>query len=174
MHVTTRTAIGALSVAALAGSAIGGVSAFGHDDNGQGNQGNHGRHNGQTLLNSTLAPTVLSDLPIHGVTRGGAPWVLNRGQVRLRHDGRIRLNVRGLIIPTLGNAGPVTSISASLYCGADATGAVATTASAPLSQQGNGTIRDRITLPAKCLAPIILVHPNGIDAAYIAATGFGG
>ena len=51
---------------------------------------------------------------------------------------------------------------------------MATTASAPLSQQGNGTIRDRITLPAKCLAPIILVHPNGIDAAYIAATGFGG
>ena len=72
MHVTTRTAIGALSVAALAGSAVGGVSAFGHDDNGQ----HHGHHNGKTLLNSTLAPTVLSDPTIHGVMRGGAPWVL--------------------------------------------------------------------------------------------------
>jgi len=51
-------------------------------------------------------------------------------------------------------------------------GWAATTVSAPLSQQGNGTIRDRITLPAKCLAPIILVHPNGSDTAYIAASGF--
>jgi hypothetical protein len=49
---------------------------------------------------------------------------------------------------------------------------VATTDPAPLSQQGNGTIRDRITLPAKCLGAIILVHPNGGDAAYIAASGF--
>jgi hypothetical protein len=76
------------------------------------------------------------------------------------------------VIPGQGNAGPVTSITASLYCGADSTMAVATTVSAPLSPQGNGRIRDRITLPAKCLAPIILVHPNGNDAAYIAASGF--
>jgi hypothetical protein len=172
MHVTTRSAIGALSVAALAGSAIGGVSAFGHNDNSQGGKGNHGRHNGQTLFRSALAPTVLSDPTIHGQARGGAPWVLDRGQVRLRHDGRLKLSVRGLIIPTLGNAGPVTSITASLYCGADADAAVATTGPAPLSQQGDGTIRDRIALPAKCLAPIILVHPNGSDGAYIAASGF--
>ena len=167
MEINTRSAVGLLSATALGWSAITGtLGAFGH--NGQ------GRHNGQTLLSSTIAPSVLSDPMIHGVTRGGAPWVLNRGQVRLRHDGRIALSVRGLVIPTLGNAGPVTSISASLYCGADATGAAATTASAPLSQQGDGTIRDRITLPAKCLAPIVLVHPNGIAAAYIAASGFGG
>jgi hypothetical protein len=71
MQVNKRTAIGALSVAALAGSAAGGVSALGHE--------NHGRHSGRTLLQSTLAPTVLSDPPIHFVTRGGAPWVLTRG-----------------------------------------------------------------------------------------------
>ena len=164
MHVTKRTAIGALSAAALAGSAAGGLSAFGHE--------NHGHHNGRTLFQSALAPTVLSDPPIHNVTRGGAPWVLDRGQVRLRRDGRLTLSVRGLIIPATGNAGPVTSITASLYCGSDDDPAVAETAPAPLSQQGNGTIRDRITLPAKCLGPIILVHPNGSDTAYIAASGF--
>jgi hypothetical protein len=164
MHVTKRTAIAALSATALAGSAAGGVSALGHEG--------HGHQKGRTLLQSTLAPTVLSDLPIHGVTRGGAPWVLNRGGARLRQDGRLRLSVRGLIIPTLGNAGPVTSITASLYCGPDADPAVATTMAAPLSPQGDATIRDKITLPAKCLAPIILVHPNGLGGAYIAATGF--
>lgn len=163
MEIHARTAVGLLAATALSTSAI---AAFAHGDN--------GRHNGQTLFQSRLAPTVLADPTIHGVARGGAPWVLDRGAVRLRHDGRLTLNVRGLIIPTLGNAGPVTSISASLYCGADSDPAVATTASAPLSQQGDGTIRDRVTLPAKCLGAIILVHPNGIAGAYIAASGFGG
>ena len=169
MHVTKRTAIGALSAAALAGSAVGGVTAFGHDDNGQGND--HGHHNGRTLFESTLAPSVLADQPIHNVIRGGAPWILRRGEVRLRHDGRLKLSVRGLIIPTLGNAGPVSSITASLYCAPDSSAAVATTDPVPLSQSGNATIRTRITLPAKCLAPVFLVHPNAIDGAYIAASG---
>ena len=163
MEIHARTAVGLLTATALSASAI---AAFGHGD--------QGHHKGRTLLQSTVAPTGLSDPSSHGVARGGAPWVLDRGQARLRQDGRLRLSVRGLIIPTLGNAGPVTSISASLYCGADSTPAVATTMAAPLSQQGDGTISDRITLPAECLAPIILVHPNGNGAAYIAATGFQG
>jgi hypothetical protein len=29
-----------------------------------------------------------------------------------------------------------------------------------------------VTVPARCLAPVVLVHPNGNPAAYIAATGF--
>jgi hypothetical protein len=32
----------------------------------------------------------------------------------------------------------------------------------------------QFSLPAKCLAPVVLVHPNGNGAAYIAASGFGG
>jgi hypothetical protein len=31
-----------------------------------------------------------------------------------------------------------------------------------------------LSLPAKCLAPVVRVHPNGNGAAYIAASGFGG
>jgi hypothetical protein len=29
-----------------------------------------------------------------------------------------------------------------------------------------------VTAPQRCLAPVVLVHPNGNLAAYIAATGF--
>jgi hypothetical protein len=170
MHVTKRTAIGLLSAAALGWSAISGaVSALGHSD--------HGHHRGRTLLNATLAPTVPTDPTIHGVAAGGLPWVLDSGHARLRHDGRLSVRVRGLVIPVApgnGTPGPVTSVSASLYCGADATPAVATTASVPLSSTGDARIDERVTLPAKCLAPIVLVHPNGGAAAYIAATGFGG
>jgi hypothetical protein len=164
MQVSKRSAIGLLSAATLAGSAIGGMSAFGHDD--------HGKHRGQTLFNATLAPTVLSDPTIHGVARGGVPWQLDSGRARLRAGGRLTVGVRGLVIPGNGTPGPVTTISASLYCGAD-TIAAATTAPVPISRDGDARIDQVVGLPAKCLGPVVLVNPNGNAAAYIAASGFG-
>jgi hypothetical protein len=119
-----------------------------------------------------MAPSVPTDPTIHGVKPGALPWVLREGEARLRRDGRLDVRLRGLIIPTMGNAGPVTTVSASLYCGADATKAVAATRAVPLSRSGRARIRARLTLPAKCLAPILLVDPNGSTTAYIAASGF--
>ena len=145
------------------------LSAFGHDDDGAGQPR---RHNGRTLLQSTLAPTVLSDLhdPWRDARRRalGAATAARSGCAT---TGACRLSVRGPSSrPWATRARSPRSRRASTAARTRQR-AVATTASAPLSQQGNGTIRDRITLPAKCLAPIILVHPNGSDAAYIAATG---
>ena len=165
MQLSKRRTVALLSSAALAGSALGGVNAFG-------DQGNHG---GTTLFESRLAPSLTTDPPLHGVTAGGAPWVLRSGSARLRQSGRLQVRVRGLVIPAPqgnGTAGPVTSITAALYCGADTT-AAATTSSVPLSPSGNARIDQRVTLPSTCLAPVVLVHPNAINAAYIAATGFG-
>jgi hypothetical protein len=174
MQVTKRTAVALLSTAALAGSAATGMTAFGH--NGSSGHDNHGRHGGATLFKTTLAPSLPSDPVLHGVAAGGAPWVLTRGEARLRRDGRMQVRVRGLVIPPPtgnGTAGPVTTIDAALYCGNDTT-AAATTASVPISQSGDARIDDRLTLPSTCLAPVVLVHPNGIAAAYIAASGFRG
>jgi hypothetical protein len=173
MHVTTRSAIGVLSAAALAGSAIGGVSAFGHDDNGQ---GNHGRHNGATVFRSAVAPSLPGPPTIHGVNAGGVPWVLRSGEIRIRRGGRFQVRVRGLVIPNPpgdNTPGPVSTISASLYCGADTdTTAAATTGQVPLSRKGNARVDQHVTLPSTCLAPIVLVHPNGITGTYIASSGW--
>jgi len=67
----------------------------------------------------------------------------------------------------------VTTISASLYCGADAnTTAADTSKSVPISRKGNATIHDRsFTVPGTCLAPVVLVHPNGAATTYIALDG---
>jgi hypothetical protein len=128
---------------------------------------------GDRSLKSTLAPSVPTDPTFHGVAPGGAPWVLSRGSVTLSSEGRLDLTVKGLIIPTLGNPGPVTSISASLFCGGDtSTTPAATTGTEPLSSAGDGAISERVTLPANCLAPIVLVNPNGIQSLYIAVTGW--
>jgi hypothetical protein len=178
MHVTTRSAIGVLSAATLAGSAIGGVSAFGHNDNSQGNQGNHGRHNGVTVFRSSVAPSMPAPASptIHAVNPGGAPWVLRSGEIRLRRGGRFQVRVRGLVIPNPpgdNTPGPVSTISASLYCGADTeTTAAATTSQVPLSKSGNARIDQHVTLPSTCEAPIVLVHPNGLDGLYIASSGW--
>jgi hypothetical protein len=176
MHVTTRTAIGVLSAAALAGSAIGGVSAFGHDDHNQGDQGNHGRHNGATVFRSAVAPSLPGPPTIHGVNAGGAPWVLRSGEIRIRRGGRFQVRVRGLVIPNPpgdNTPGPVNTISASLYCGADTDmTAAATTGQVPLSRSGNARIDQHVTLPSTCLAPIVLVHPNGLTGIYIATSGW--
>jgi hypothetical protein len=172
MQVKTRTAVALLSAAVLTGSAVTGVTAFGH--NGRSGHDDHGHHAGHALFDASLAPSVPSDDAIHGVAAGGAPWVLDRGSVQLRRDGRLRLKVRGLVIPVApgnGTPGPVNTINAALYCGAD-TNAAATTASVPISRKGNARIDQRVTLPATCLAPVILVHPNDNAGAYIAASGF--
>ena len=173
MQVSKRAAVAMLSAAALAGSATTGVSALGND---RGGSSNHRGDHGGTVLDATLAPSIPSDPSLHGVAPGAAPWLLNQGEVRLRRDGRVRARVRGLVIPSPpgdGTPGPVMTVSASLYCGTDTT-AVGTTAPAPISRSGDARIDGQLSLPSKCLAPVVLVHPNGIATLYIAASGFGG
>ena len=159
-------AAAALAVMAAAVAIYAGVAA-GHD-------GGRGQHRGNAVLEQALAPSQPTDPHFHGVGPGGVPWVLNRGEAELKMDGRFELRLDGLVIPTTGNTGPVTTITASLYCGADANGAaVDTTPSVPISSNGDARIRDdSFTVPSTCLAPIVMVHPNGNVAAYIAITGF--
>ena len=118
-----------------------------------------------------------TDPTFHGVAPGGAPWVLKSGTVELSKRGRLELRVRGLVIPTApgnGTPGPVKTVSASLFCGADADTAPAdTTHQVPIDSRGNARIRDRsFDVPDTCLAPVILVHPNGDATHYIALEGW--
>ena len=83
------------------------------------------------------------------------------------------IELDGLVIPGLGTPGPVTTVSASLYCGGDANvSPAATTRPANLSSRGDAEISDHVTLPETCLAPIVLIHPNNGLARYIAVTGW--
>ena len=173
MRISKRIPTGVF-VAALAALttalAVGAMSALGHD-------GGHGRdHHGGQLIRESLAPSVPTDPAFHGVVPGNAPWVLKDGRVRLTDHGRLELRVRGLVIPVApgnGTPGPVNTISASLYCGADSeTMAAATTGQVPIARDGDARIVDHVTVPANCLSPVVLVNPNGNPAAYIAVDGW--
>jgi hypothetical protein len=93
----------------------------------------------------------------------------------VKRDGKFDLRVKGLVFASTGTARPVTAISASLYCGADSSPAAAgdTTQQVPISRKGDARIRDaHLTVPGTCLAPVILVHPNGDTMHYIAVDGW--
>ena len=166
-------AVGALSMM-FAGGAFG---TPGHEQ--RSGPSHAGNHTGAPLIDESLAPSMPTptDPMLHGVSPGAAPWVLKSGVVRLKRDGKFDLRVEGLVIPTppfTGTPGPVTTISASLYCGPDSNGMAAdTTQQVPISRDGNARIRDAsFMVPATCLAPVILVHPNGLANMYIAVDGW--
>lgn len=51
--------------------------------------------------------------------------------------------------------------------------AAATSRQARLSRAGDARIRDLgFDVPPTCLAPVVLVHPNGLDGIYIAVDGW--
>jgi hypothetical protein len=192
VRMSKRTLAGAVAVAAIAAATMAlAVSAVGADSPKPPGNPNHpakpnrpggpepGNHTGRPLLKASLAPSQPppTDPAFHGVSPGAAPWMLQRGEVRLKRDGKLNLRLQGLVIPSPpgdGTPGPVTTISASLYCGADSnTAAAATTQQVAISRTGDALIHDTsFSVPATCLAPVILVHPNGNPALYIAVDGW--
>ncbi|HUR86349.1 MAG TPA: hypothetical protein VMY78_13490 [Solirubrobacteraceae bacterium] len=164
----SRSRTTALLAAGLtAGSLSFAVAAVGHGGGG-------GRHGGE--LRTSLVPSLPGDPAIHGVSPGGAPWVLDRSRVRLRAKGkdkvRLRVRVRGLVIPApQGNntAGGVTTITASVFCGSS-TAPAATTTAVPLSQAGNARLDQKLKISGACPGAVVLVHPNGNLTRYIASS----
>ncbi len=117
---------------------------------------------------------------IRGVAAAGAPWVAS-GEARLDRDGRLRVEVEGLLLDLPGSAlnrttGAVTGVRASLTC--HKTDVVATTGVVPLSPAGDAEIDETITLPSKCVGSIVLIRigrtgtGSAVLGPWIAATGF--
>jgi len=126
--------------------------------------------------------TIIGSNPntvIGGVSSGGAPWTVQRGSAALNDNGLLRVEVRKLILPSLGSPGPVTSVSASLVCGGSGGTVVATTDPVPLSGDGDAEIEAGIKLPDTCFGPIVLVRAAAFNGnplpqagPWIAGAGF--
>jgi hypothetical protein len=164
LALTTAAALALLMV-----FAVGALADGGHGKDGD----HHGNANGQELFESTIAPTAGSTDPtLHGVVAAGAPWVIKRGEVRISNDGGLRVEVKGLVLTSSGT-NPIPALSAALFCGND-TVAAATTGPVPFSTAGNAEIRTNVALPARCLAPVVLleIQPAAGVIRWVAASGF--
>jgi len=132
-----------------------------------GSQRSDGGHGDNELLRASVAGSLPTDPALFGVRPGGAPWTIDRGTVTLRADGRLDVKTDDLIIPTTG-VNPLPTLAASVVCNGVV---VATTATVPFSASGDARIRATVTLPDRCLAPAVLLNPNGNAGVYIGVTG---
>ena len=164
----------ALALAVGAPAASAGTAHRGHWSGRHGGQGSE-RHGG-TVLTSEVFGSQPTGPVLFGVAPGGAPWVISRGDAKVRRDGRVQVRLDGLVIPTPPSNGtnPVPEIAATVYCNGAAVG---TTSAVPFSLDGNARIDDTLAtpLPSPCLAPAVLFNPasSGVvtTTSYIAATG---
>jgi len=134
----------------------------------------HGRVFHSTLVGRPIDPSL--DVAIRGVAPGGVPWTLDRGATAINANGRLVLKLDGLLITGTnsdldGTTGPVTAVVASLTCDGT-TPTIVSTVSVPLSPGGDAAINQQVTLPATCVAPIVLVRANSSSGPWIAASGF--
>jgi hypothetical protein len=158
----------AIVAAAVAGLSLlsGSVAAAASAGSSGGQEMQGSDHHGQ-LLKASIQGSLVNDPVLFGVKPGGAPWVISRGEAKLDANGRLEVDVRGLIIPTTG-VNPVPMLAASVACNGEV---VATTAAVPFSSAGNARIKATVELPARCLAPAVLLNPNGAATTYIGITG---
>ncbi len=115
---------------------------------------------------------------------GGAPWDVAAGEARIRSNGDLKVEVEGLVLTTpiipADPVFPVLGVCGSLVCQKTGAGTptneqVATTGSFPLSPvTGNAEVDAGITLPAVCVAPIVLLRVSAVDSGFFAPACMGG
>ena len=158
--------VGALALVAAGALAVPALSSGGAD--------------GRKVLSSAVLAPVTGPFvgpanPIRGVAGGGLPWRLSSGSVDLRADGRLHVEVEGLVFAAGPNEGTNTipAFRAIVSCQTIDNGgagvANVSTIPFPASTTGDAEIDAAISLPSPCIAPIVFVTaPTGV---WFAATG---
>jgi len=136
-----------------------------------------GKRGGATAVSE---PFTGATNAIRGVPGGGLPWEIDAAKGELRDDGRLEVDVEGLVLArrapvpaALQGANPIPSFKAIVSCLTSDDGVAATvnvsTALVPASSSGDAKIEASVELPSPCLAPIVFVtSPTG---AWFAVTG---
>ncbi len=121
---------------------------------------------GPKILDAKMAGIPTGGLVINGLTGGGVPWSLEDGKAMLFADGRLHVEVEGLVVAASG-VNPILMGHAVVTCGE---AKAATTADVPFSMAGDAEVNARVTLPSPCLAPAVF-FTNTTDR-WFAVTGF--
>jgi hypothetical protein len=160
--------VGALAAVVAAGTV---VASDGNRNNGDGDHGNNGN---ARILDATLAgiPASMVGKTLDGVVGGGKAWRIDSGEAKLSVDGRLKVEVEGLVLVATG-ANPIATGRAIVSCG-DAMAAMSDPV--PFSTNGNAEVDTMVSLPASCLAPVIFFGTDNANAAggvvWFAVTGF--
>lgn len=110
----------------------------------------------------------------------GKIWKLKSGKAQLKADGRLEVEVKGLVLndPTTGefNGTPdgVDGVAAAVVCSTpEGAKVVAQTDVVPLAKSGDAKVKAKVSLPNGCIAPQIVLRERyeGKIGGWLAATG---
>ena len=132
------------------------------------------------VLGAVSEPYTGTANPIRGVSGGGLPWEIGDASADLRADGRLHVEVDGLVLArrapvpaNLQGTNPVAQFGAIVSCLTTVGGAATTTnlatATVPASGAGDAKLDTAVTLPSPCFAPIVFVTTPG--GAWLAVSG---
>jgi hypothetical protein len=152
----SRTLRLVLSLAALAALALGSVASA--------------TAGGPKVLDAHMAGIPSGAPALHGLTGGGVAWSLEQGRTMLFADGRLHVEVQGLVVASSG-ANPIGTGRAVVTCSSVA---VARSPIVPFSPAGDAEVNAIVELPATCLAPaVFFVGITGTGAErWFAVTGW--
>jgi hypothetical protein len=132
------------------------------------------------VLGPVSEPYTGTANPIRGVSGGGLPWEIGDANATLRADGRLHVDVEGLVLArrapvpaNLQGTNPIPQFMAIVSCLTAVSGAATTsnisTDLVPASSTGDAEINTSVELPSPCFAPIVFVtSPTG---AWFAVSG---
>ncbi|MEY2400616.1 MAG: hypothetical protein QOJ08_727 [Ilumatobacteraceae bacterium] len=127
------------------------------------------------------APYTGAANPIRGINGGGAPWVIDDADIRLRESGRVDVEFEGLVIapsvgPPNGGINPIGAMKVTVSClSADAAGAPTTvnvsSETFQVDRAGDAEARVHVDLPSPCIAPIVFIANGNAAGAWFAVSG---
>ena len=130
------------------------------------------------ILKGKLQPCVKDGTKFGEVGSCGKVWKLGSGEAKLEADGKLKVEVKGLVLndastgESNGTPDGVTHVVATVICG----GAIAAMAERiPLSNpKGDAKIEAKLAIPAQCDKPVILLREvwEGNVGGWLAGTGF--
>lgn len=129
---------------------------------------------GRKVLDASMAgiPASMTGQTFLGAAGGGLPWRLERGETRLFSDGRLQVQVVGLVLDAGSKAGtnPIPEGRALVSCGG---AVVAMSSIVPYSAAGDATVNQRVDLPSHCIAPtVFFAGIVGGNPLWFASTGW--
>jgi len=136
-----------------------------------------GSGDGRKVLEArVLAPLAPPYLGVAGTIRSvpgaGAQWSIGDAEADLRSDGRLEIDVEGLIVTVRGD-NPLKQFGAIVSCQSIVNGAPGVTnvptALFDANTAGDASTKTEVDLPTPCLAPIVFVTTPG--GSWIAVTG---
>ena len=134
--------------------------------------------NADEILKGKLRPCVKDGTTFGEVGSCGKVWKLGSGEAKLESDGKLKVEVKGLVLndastgESNGTPDGVTDVVATVICGGKIAGAAERV---PLSNpKGEAKVEAKLAIPANCEKPVILLREiwEGKIGGWLAGAGF--